>query len=113
MWVLDPKNKWLQLRGETDGQCIDLDMSDHNLEMYHCNPSVISHQQFSYDNTTGSFTVLVDNSCMTVVDPNVTATTGQLFGSSTAVEVQAIDVQIAAAKAELEALQDRRRRLGH
>ena len=73
VWILDPKNAWLQLRGDTSGHCIDVDMSDHNLEMYGCNKAVITHQQFAYDKATGAFTTLVDNTCMTSVDPDLSA----------------------------------------
>jgi hypothetical protein len=104
VWVLDPKNQWLQLRGETDNTCIDLDMTDRNLEMYSCNQAVISHQQFAYDKATGSFTVLVDKSCMTVVVDN--STVSESIAQD--LELRAVDGQIAAAEAQLDALLARR-----
>ena len=71
VWLHDAAKKWLQLRGDTSGRCIDLDLSDHNLEMYGCNKAVITHQQFTYDKKSGAFTTPYDGTCMTTVDPTV------------------------------------------
>lgn len=108
VWIQDEAKGWLQLRGDTSSTCIDLDMTDRNLEMYHCNPAIIKHQQWSYDNSTGAFKTLQDDSCMTVIAPDSIQSLELERVAQVQVAIEAMDLEISAVEAQLNALQSRK-----
>ncbi len=129
-WILNPVTQWLQLRGDTTSSCVDLDFTDRNLEMYSCNTAVIKHQQWAYNTSTGAFTTLQDQSCMTAVAPDSAATTTSVAKRSSvssagqqqqqhhqqaaavaAVAVDAVDAEIEEAEARLQQLRAQKQRL--